>query len=118
MCRSMSEEAGRSLKPIIFTVSIIVILVGAGFTYFMTPLNNEEIKIKSSSFLDNDNNYFADTILLTIENQGFLKATINELSLYRNNQQLDWNDNSSTEILPDELLVIICEASNESEELQ
>ena len=115
----MSEEASKAMKPVLITFAVIIILIsGSGLTYFMTPLNEEEIRIRKSILLDNNNNNYVDTIILTVENQGFMKATIKNLTVSDNKQNLHWIDNSTSVIPYNHQVIIICEAFNESEELQ
>ncbi|NHK32524.1 MAG: hypothetical protein FK730_14315 [Asgard group archaeon] len=107
----------KAISSIVTAVILIILTITvAAIVYFVIiPLwqNDTELTILDYKLEDTDDSNHADKLTITISNIGEVGVTIDNLTVIRDDIEINWTLNASLyEISPNEQIEIICEATN------
>ena len=110
------------ISPIITTIILIILTItAAAIVYFVViPLlqNESELAILDYTLEDTDNSNQTDKLTITVSNIGEIAVTIANLSVIRNNIEINWTMNELFyEINTSDQINIVCEATNTTDQL-
>jgi hypothetical protein len=109
-------EENRQVQAVVIILIVIGSISIGGSVYIFNPFE-DEIRINKALFSDENGNNSADTLKLVLKNNGNFRITIDEISIIRLGQKLEWFYNESIEVQANSEYNVMCKTDNSTEEL-
>ncbi len=110
-------EDNRTLQVVLVIVIIFGSLMAGGSVFIRNDFSGEGLTINKARFTDTNSNNKTDTLELVIQNNGFFRAVIDNISILKLNADIDWPYNDSIIIDAGNSYRVICVAKNSSVEV-
>jgi hypothetical protein len=111
------ERDNRALQVALVVAIIFGSLLAGGSVFVRFDEIGQGLRISRAVFTDTNENNKTDTLELIIQNNGFLRVKIDNITIQLGNMNIDWQHNESIAITSGENYRIICTAKNSSMEI-
>jgi len=111
------ERDNRILQVVLVIVLIFGSLLAGGTVFTRHDEFSQSLRITRAVFSDTNTNSKADTLEIILQNNRFLRVTIDNITILSQGQIIDWKHNDTISIPSGEDFRIICSARNSSDEI-